>query len=154
MADGRGRAFGRGESCTPVIPVSHPTLDAGSVLADHLSSNIVMLPFLYPQFLAATTGKKLKNDINDASGNRNPPRIKTHGHTRRRRGWRRIWITPGCQPPRQCQVQYPLSLSCSSPGIHRAASSDSHSSTSTRHQQTSEPSRCFHSTLSDMEIEG
>ncbi|KAI0370840.1 hypothetical protein BV20DRAFT_218685 [Pilatotrama ljubarskyi] len=22
--------------------------------------------------------------------------------TRRRRGWRRAWITPGCQPPRQC----------------------------------------------------
>ncbi|KAJ2970732.1 hypothetical protein NUW54_g12666 [Trametes sanguinea] len=76
MADGRGGAFGRGESCTPVIPVPHPTLDAGSVLADYLSSNIVMLPFLLPQSRAAT--KKLKNDINNASGNL--PKIKTHGH--------------------------------------------------------------------------
>ncbi|KAI9069733.1 hypothetical protein FKP32DRAFT_1586676 [Trametes sanguinea] len=57
MADGRGGAFGRGESCTPLTPVSRPTLDAGSVLANHLSSYIV-LPLL-PQSLAAA--QKLKN---------------------------------------------------------------------------------------------
>ncbi|KAI9059377.1 hypothetical protein FKP32DRAFT_1596290, partial [Trametes sanguinea] len=63
MADGRGRASGRGESCTPLTPMSHPTLDAGLALADHLSSYIVVLPGpLIPQSLAAAKKLKDKND--------------------------------------------------------------------------------------------
>ncbi|KAJ3005723.1 hypothetical protein NUW54_g4214 [Trametes sanguinea] len=36
------------------------------------------------------------------------------GHHQASAGWRRVWITPGCQLPRQCQVQYPLYLPCGS----------------------------------------
>ncbi|KAJ2971677.1 hypothetical protein NUW54_g12449 [Trametes sanguinea] len=88
MADGRGGAFGRGESCTPLTPVSHPTLDAGSVLADHLSLYIVVLPLL-PQSLAAR--QKLKNRKNSLT---KPERVADMDMDRRWRGWQRVWITP------------------------------------------------------------